>query len=104
MFLRVHESCPLTSSKRAGVRARVFRPHRVLSCRCWGKVRLAAGGAETRLLIGYARTTAVDVYPSLTYPDVEAALAFLTEAFGLTVDEIGRRNGRCAFRQSSPWQ
>ncbi len=32
----------------------------------------------------------MDVYPSLTYRDVEAALAFLTEAFGLTVDEIGR--------------
>ncbi len=32
----------------------------------------------------------MDVYPSLTYRDVEAALAFLTEAFGLQVDEVGR--------------
>jgi uncharacterized glyoxalase superfamily protein PhnB len=32
----------------------------------------------------------MDIYPSLTYRDVEAALAFLTEAFGLEVDEIGR--------------
>jgi len=32
----------------------------------------------------------MDVYPSLTYRDVEAALAFLTDAFGLEIDELGR--------------
>ncbi len=30
----------------------------------------------------------MDVYPSLTYRDVEAALAFLTDAFGLEIDEL----------------
>jgi uncharacterized glyoxalase superfamily protein PhnB len=29
----------------------------------------------------------VDVYPSLTYRDLEAALAFLQRAFGLTVED-----------------
>jgi uncharacterized glyoxalase superfamily protein PhnB len=32
----------------------------------------------------------MDVYPSLTYRDVEAALDFLTEAFGFQVDELDR--------------
>jgi uncharacterized glyoxalase superfamily protein PhnB len=31
---------------------------------------------------------AMDVYPALTYRDVEAALVFLTTAFGLQVDEL----------------
>jgi uncharacterized glyoxalase superfamily protein PhnB len=32
----------------------------------------------------------MDVYPSLTYRDVEAALAFLTKAFGRQADEVAR--------------
>lgn len=32
----------------------------------------------------------MDIYPSLTYRDVGAALTFLTGAFGLEVDELGR--------------
>lgn len=32
----------------------------------------------------------MDVYPSLTYLDVPAALAFLTGAFGMQIDETGR--------------
>lgn len=32
----------------------------------------------------------MDIYPSLTYRDVGTALAFLTEAFGLDVDELER--------------
>lgn len=32
----------------------------------------------------------MDIYPSLTYRDVEAALTFLTEAFGLEIDDIVR--------------
>jgi hypothetical protein len=32
----------------------------------------------------------MDVYPALTYRDVDAALAFLTVAFGLEIDELGR--------------
>lgn len=31
----------------------------------------------------------MDIYPSLTYHDVQAALVFLTEAFGLELDEVG---------------
>lgn len=34
-------------------------------------------------------TLVVDVYPSLTYRDLDAALTFLTEAFGLEIDELG---------------
>lgn len=32
----------------------------------------------------------MDIYPSLTYRDVEAALAFLAETFGMQVDEVDR--------------
>jgi uncharacterized glyoxalase superfamily protein PhnB len=32
----------------------------------------------------------MDVYPTLTYRDVDAALAFLTVAFGLEIDELDR--------------
>jgi uncharacterized glyoxalase superfamily protein PhnB len=32
----------------------------------------------------------MDVYPALTYRDVDSALVFLAEAFGLEVDELGR--------------
>jgi uncharacterized glyoxalase superfamily protein PhnB len=32
----------------------------------------------------------MDVYPSLTYRDVEAALEFLANAFGLRVDQLER--------------
>jgi hypothetical protein len=32
----------------------------------------------------------MDVYPALTYLDVGAALAFLTVAVGLEIDELGR--------------
>ncbi len=31
----------------------------------------------------------MDVYPALTYRDVDSALLFLAEAFGLEVDELG---------------
>jgi uncharacterized glyoxalase superfamily protein PhnB len=32
----------------------------------------------------------MDVYPALTYRDVEAALALLSEAFGMTISDVGR--------------
>lgn len=32
----------------------------------------------------------MDIYPALTYRDVDSALVFLADAFGLEVDELGR--------------
>ncbi len=32
----------------------------------------------------------MDMYPALTYRDVEAALAFLSEAFGMTISDVDR--------------
>jgi uncharacterized glyoxalase superfamily protein PhnB len=32
----------------------------------------------------------MDVYPALTYRDVEAALAFLSGAFGMTISDVDR--------------
>jgi hypothetical protein len=41
---------------------------------------------------------AVDVYPSLTYRDLEAALDFLQGAFGLEPEDLGRdENGRLRY-------
>ncbi len=32
----------------------------------------------------------MDVYPALTYVDVDAALTFLSEAFGMTISDVDR--------------